>query len=280
MNFPGGYPNGPPRGARVDPQLFSMQNSFISQIAAQQHAQAQHQAAQQHALAQQRAAAQQQQMINHRNAMMIDTARITGLPPPSAAPPQFPNSLSGPSGVRMPDHRNPAAAVYSNRSREFVETRPVGFMGRPPPPPAESRPYGIPTRPSPPRPKRASPPPFRVPAISVHHAEPASRPAMPHRQGGYVVNSSSTYTAPDRPTALPHAPRAAAASRSDGVAAPARTPRGGAQAGSDSDSDESGVLEGTRKRRRRPRARWTVREEREWRRVAGGYNTIQYNNMI
>ena len=248
-----------PRGPR-DPQMFSMQPSFLSQLAAQQHAHqhaahqhaAHQQAAQQHALAQQRAA--QQQMINHRNAIMMDTSRMAGVTS-SHGPPSFPNTLSGIRGI--PDQRSTSAA-FVNRNREFIESRPISFMGHVAP--VDSRPYNVPTRPSPPRPRRPSPPSFRpashppstVSAYPLRAAD-VQRSAMPLRQTGYA--STSQHTPSDRATTSYAPSRSHAATPLFGARGGASKRQGGDDGGDGSGSDDSIVLEGTRKRRRRPRAR-------------------------
>lgn len=265
MNFPGYVPHSQQRGLRAESQLYTMQNSFLSQMAAQQHAQQQahQQAAQQHALAQRAAAQQQravaqQQMINHRNAMMMDTSRMPGLTSPSA-PPSFPSSLAS---IRLPpDQHNPAS--YFGRGREFMDGRSANLIGRPPPP-VEPRPYSIPSRPSPPRPRRPSPPPLRtsvnIPSIGARPAEPAPRPAVSLRQGAFSSMSSHSFPPAERPPFAQPAPRPTATTiaglgpRHD-CGATMGSKRGSSTAGGGSDSDDSDVLEGTRKRRRRARAR-------------------------
>jgi hypothetical protein len=244
------------RGPRVEPPMYSMQGSLLShqlaaqqQAAAQQHAQ--HQAAQQHAqqqqaLAQQQAAAvQQQQMINHRNAMIMNQSRMGGYSTAPSGAASFPNSFLDMRG----DQRSQAAAFI--RAREYPD-RPVSFMGRGSM--LDSRPQGIPSRPSPPRPKRPSPSRPHAPIAATRMAEPAGRPVAPLRYGG-IGGSTSTQTAGSSPrSATSVRPVSSTESASPhGRPAPdhaARDAKSRRRGGDSSDSD-SEVLEGSRKRHRR-----------------------------
>jgi hypothetical protein len=241
------------RGPRVDPQLYSMQGSILTQIAAQQQAaqqHAQHQAAQQHAqqqaLAQQQAAAaQQQQMINHRNAMIMNQSRMGGYAATPSSAASFHNSFLDMRG----DQRSQAAAFI--RAREYPE-RPVGFLGRVNM--MENRPQGIPSRPSPPRPKRPSPSRPHAPIANTRIAESSSsRPAVPLRYGGISggVPPQTSGPAPPRSTASARPPSSTGSASWPAVDHSARDDallRRHVEDSSDSDLE---VLEGSRKRHRR-----------------------------